>query len=121
MTTIYRTYSPEGDIDHATPSLCHEWITDNDEAVYRVCKLEYEGDVAWYSGDVEVATGKLVWAEDNTKTTATMLMAVWCGDDTMLDENPHDLVYTHFNVDQMRAERSDELAEMRGRPSCGGV
>ena len=120
MTTIYRTYSPQGDIDHATPSLCHEWITDNDEGVYRTATLEYAGDVVWNDNET-LATGKLEWAEDDTKTTATMLKAVWCGDDTMLDENPHELVYSHFNVDQMRAERLEEIVEMRGRPSCGGM
>jgi len=120
MTTIYRTYSPEGDIDHATPSLRDEWITDNDEGVFRTAMLEYAGDIVW-SDNETLATGKLEWATDDTKATATMLMAVWCGDETMLDINPHELVYSHFNVDQMRAECREELGEYFDRPSCGGV
>lgn len=121
MTTIYRTYAPTGDIDHATPSDRDEFITEYGHDVTRVCKLYYKGDVTWDIETEEQASGDLEFAEDCTKSTATMLMASWCGDDTMLDVNPHELVYMHFNVDQMRKERLDEIAEMRSRPSYGGM
>lgn len=120
MTTIYRTYAPSGDIDHATPSDMANWIGEWGDDVTRVAKLYYKGEVIW-NDEENLASGDLEFAEDTTKTTATMLMASWCGTDDMLEWNPHELVYTHFNVGQMRGARMGEIAEMRGRPSCGGV
>lgn len=120
MTTIYRTYAKSGDIDHAAPSDMTDFILEFGEDVTRTAKLEYKGDVVW-NDEETLASGQLEWVANITKNTATCLMAIWCGEDSMIDENPHELVYTHFNVDQMRAERLAENAEERGRPSCGGV
>ena len=121
MTTIYRTYSTElGDIDHATASDRDEWITDNNEGVYRVCELEYEGGVIWDKLGFS-AIGNLVWAKDITKHVAEMLHAKWSGDDSMIDVNPHELVYKYFDVEGERKEWLAEEAEINSRPSYGGM
>lgn len=120
ITTIYRTYAPSGDIDHARPIEVIELLHEYGELVTQVVELEYKGDVTW-NDEETLATGKLEWATDKTEHWAGLLMASWCGEDSMIDENPHELVYMHFNVDQMRKERLDEIAEMRNRPSCGGM
>ena len=120
MTTIYRTYSPEGDIDHATPSARDEWITENDEGVYRVVEQYYEGDVTWDADEFQ-ASGKLIGAKDITAHVAEILHAVWCGDDTLMDVNPHELVYTYFDVEDERQEWIHETNEINSRPSYGGM
>lgn len=120
MTTIYRTYSPEGDIDHKTPSARDEWITDNDEGVYRVCEQYYNGAVTWDEEGFQ-ASGYIEGAKDITAHVAEMLFAIWSGEDEMLVKNPHELVYAFYDVDDARADYAGELDEMRNRPSCGGV
>ena len=120
MTTIYRTYAPSGDVDHATPLARDEYILEFGADVVRVSKLYYNGHITWNDEETRVI-GTPEMAEDCTEDTATCLMAIWCGEDTMLDENPHELVYEYFEVDQMGQERRAEIAELSGRASCGGV